>query len=73
MSHTQQTDRVEELGDIFVAVTGDEEITESQDSEGSNRELRGENRIDEAVADGLDEAIAGTEPDPGDPGKVSGG
>lgn len=64
---------MEELGNIFVAVTGDEEITEQQDDEGSNRELRGENRIDEAVADGLDEAIAGMEPDTGDPGKVSGG
>ncbi len=73
MSKSQQADRVEELGDIFVSVTGDEEITEQQDDEGSNRELRGENRIDEAVADGLDEAIAGTEPDPGDPGKISGG
>ena len=73
MSHSQSADRVEELSDIFVSVTGDEEVTESQNDERSNRELRGENRIDEAVADGLDEAIAGTEPDPGDPGKVSGG
>lgn len=73
MSKSQLSDRMEELGNIFVAVTGDEEITERQDDERSNRELRGENRIDEAVEDGLDEAIAGMEADTGDPGKVSGG
>ncbi|MEF8786271.1 MAG: hypothetical protein V5A45_10095 [Haloarculaceae archaeon] len=68
-----QSRRTEELADVFVAVTGDEEITEQQDDEGSNRELRGESRIDEAVADGLDEAIEGMEADTGDPGDVSGG
>jgi hypothetical protein len=56
------------LGDIFVAVTGDEEVTETQDESGNERELRGESRIDEAVADGLDDAIAGAQPDTGDPG-----
>ncbi|WP_340098965.1 hypothetical protein [Salinibaculum salinum] len=68
-----QSRRTEELADVFVAVTGDEEITEPQDDEGDNRELRGESRIDEAVADGLDEAIEGMEADTGDPGDVSGG
>ena len=68
-----QSRRTEELADVFVAVTGDEEITEQQDDAGDNRELRGESRIDEAVADGLDEAIEGMEPDTGDPGDVSGG
>lgn len=68
-----QARKTEELADVFVAVTGDEEVTEQQDDEGDNRELRGENRIDEAVADGLDEAIEGMEADTGDPGDVSGG
>ncbi len=68
-----QARRTEELADVFIAVTGDEEVTEQQDDEGDNRELRGENHIDEAVADGLDEAIEGMEADTGDPGDVSGG
>ena len=68
MSQTQRNARTEELSDIFVAVTGDEEITEEQHEERSNRELHGESRIDEAVRDGLEDAIAGAEPDSGDPG-----
>jgi hypothetical protein len=70
-----QSKRTEELGDIFVSVTGDEEITEEQDDGGSDREVRGENRIDEAVEDGLEEAIEGMQVDtgdPGDPGEASG-
>jgi hypothetical protein len=67
MSQSQSTDRTEELSDIFVAVTGDEEVTEKQEGN-SNRELRGESHIDEAVADGLDDALEGAEPDGGDPG-----
>ena len=67
MSQTQSADRTEELSNIFVAVTGDEEVTEEQE-EDNNRELRGVSRIDEAVADGLDDAIDGAEADPGDPG-----
>ena len=65
-----QSSRTEELADVFVSVTGDEEVTEEQDDAGDNRELRGESRIDEAVADGLDEAIEGMEADAGDPGDV---
>jgi len=72
MSQTQ-SNRTEELADVFVSVTGDEEVVEEQSDEGDNRELRAESRIDEAVADGLDEAIEGMEPDTGDPGDVSGG
>jgi len=68
MSQSQSTTRTEELSDIFVAVTGDEEVTERQHDDGSDRELRGESRINEAVADGLEEAIEGAEPDTGDPG-----
>jgi hypothetical protein len=71
MSQTQSS-RTDELGDIFVSVTGDEEITEQQDEAGDDRELRGENRIGEAVEDGLDDAIAGAQPDPGDPGDTGG-
>jgi hypothetical protein len=67
-----QSKRTDELGDIFVSVTGDEEITEQQDTGANDRELRGENHIDEAVADGLDDAIAGAQPDTGDPGDPGG-
>ncbi|PSP23470.1 hypothetical protein BRC61_03395 [Halobacteriales archaeon QH_10_65_19] len=68
MSQTQSSDRMEELSDIFVSVTGDKEVTEKQERDNNNRELPGESHIDEAVADGLDDAIEGAEPDPGDPG-----
>jgi len=68
MSHAQSTDRTEELSDIFVSVTGDEEVTQEQEEDNNDRELRGENRIDEAVADGLDDAIEGAEAETGDPG-----
>jgi hypothetical protein len=68
MSQSQTTSRTEELSDIFVSVTGDEEVTEKQQGGDSDRELRGESHIDEAVADGLSDAIDGAEPDPGDPG-----
>jgi hypothetical protein len=68
MSHAQSTDRTEELGEIFVSVTGDEEVTEEQEADNNKRELRGESRIDEAVADGLDDALEGAEAETGDPG-----
>lgn len=68
MSQSQSTDRSDELSDIFVSVTGDESVTEEQEDDTKNRELPGESRIDEAVRDGLDDAIAGAEADPGDPG-----
>jgi len=68
MSQSQPTTRTEELSNIFVSVTGDEAVTETQDDGGNDRELRGESHIDEAVADGLEDALEGAEPDPGDPG-----
>lgn len=68
MSKSQSGDQTEELADIFVSVTGDEKVTEEQDDDGNDRELRGESRIDEAVADGLDDAIDGAEAESGDPG-----
>jgi len=72
MSQSQSTSRTEELSEIFVSVTGDEAVTEEQDDEGDDRELRDENHIDEAVADGLEGAIEGAEADPGDPGSSGG-
>jgi len=68
MSQTQSTTRTEELSNIFVSVTGDKAVTETQDDEGDDRELRGESNINEAVADGLEEALEGAEADSGDPG-----
>lgn len=73
MSKSQSTtDRTEELSDLFVSVTGDEEVTEEQEDDTMDRELPGESRIDEAVRDGLDDAIAGAEADTGDPGDATG-
>lgn len=69
MSTSQPTDRIQHLNEIFVTVTGDEKVTESQE-ERVERELRGENRLDEALEDGLDDAIAGAQADSGDPGDV---
>jgi hypothetical protein len=68
MSQSQSKTRTEELSNIFVSVTGDEEVTETQDDDGNDRELRGESHIDEAVADGLEDALEGAEADTGDPG-----
>jgi hypothetical protein len=68
MSKTQESGRVEELGDIFVSVTGDDAVTESQDREAqqSDRELPEEEESVE-IDDGLDDAVDGAEvggPDP---------
>ena len=68
MSQSQSTARTEELSNIFVSVTGDESVTETQDDEGDDRELQAESHIDEAVADGLEDALEGAEADTGDPG-----
>jgi len=68
MSQSQSNNRTDKLGDIFVSVTGDEEVTEQQDNDTNRRDVSGENRINEAVRDGLDDAIDGAEPDTGDPG-----
>ena len=68
MSKTQESGRVEELGDIFVSVTGDDAVTESQDREAqqSDREVPEEEESVE-IDDGLDDAVDGAEvggPDP---------
>lgn len=68
MSQSQSNGRTEELGEIFESVTGDTAVTEEQTDDTNDRELPGESRIDEAVADGLDEAIEGAQVDTGDPG-----
>ncbi len=68
MSQTHSRDRTEELSDIFVSVTGDEKITEPQEEDSLDRELPEESRVNEAVRDGLDDAVAGAEADTGDPG-----
>jgi hypothetical protein len=67
-----ESSSTDDLADLFVSVTGDEEVTDEQDAADGDRELRDENRIDEAVADGLEDAIAGAQPDAGDPGEASG-
>jgi len=62
MSKSQSSDRVAELGDIFVSVTGDETITEEQFGDSPDRELRPDEEFDpDEVADGLDDAVAGSE------------
>jgi len=70
MSESQRASRTEELGSIFVSVTGDEAVTEQQEENPTDRELREENAVSEAVDDGLAEAVAGAEPDTGDPGEI---
>ncbi len=68
MSKTQESARIDELGDIFVSVTGDDAVTESQDraAKRSDRELPDDGGgVD--IEDGLDDAVDGAEvgePDP---------
>jgi len=69
MSKTQESARVEELGDIFVSVTGNDAVTEPQDREAqqSDRELPEGGGEDVEIDDGLDDAVEGAEvggPDP---------
>ena len=59
MSESQSTNRVDELGDIFVSVTGDDSVTESQEEVHNDRELPADAEVD--VEDGLDDAVAGAE------------
>ena len=62
MSQTQSGDRIDELGDIFVSVTGGDSVTEPQDGLPSDREIRPDDELDpDEVADGLDDAVAGSE------------
>jgi hypothetical protein len=59
MSESQSTNRVDELSDIFVSVTGGDSVTESQEEVHNDRELPDDEGVD--VEDGLEDAVAGTE------------
>lgn len=59
MSKHQTDDRVSELGEIFVSVTGDDSVTEAQEDESTDRELPEDHDVD--VEDGLEDAVAGAE------------
>jgi hypothetical protein len=64
-----ESERTKELGDVFVAVTGDESVVEEQDeSETGDREVPD---TDFEVSDGLEEAVEGAEvTEAGDPGAI---
>lgn len=57
MSESQQSERTRELGELFVSVTGDDTVTESQEDEGEK--VADEVDEEEYVVsdDGLDGAI----------------
>ncbi|WP_415379872.1 hypothetical protein [Halosimplex sp. TS25] len=57
MSESQQNERTRELGELFVSVTGDDTVTESQEPEGER--VADESDEEEYVVgdDGLDGAI----------------
>jgi len=59
MSKSQSTGRVDELGDIFVSVTGDDSVTESQAESASDREVPADATVE--LEDGLEDAVAGAE------------
>ncbi|WP_336336728.1 hypothetical protein [Haloarcula brevis] len=66
MSKSQSPERVAELREVFVSVTGDESVTERQADEQSDRELDPDEEFDpDEVVDGLDDAVAGSEADGG--------
>ena len=47
------------MSDIFVSVTGDDSVTESQETVDNDRELPDDEGVD--VVEGLDDAVAGAE------------
>lgn len=56
MSESQKPDRTRELGELFVSVTGDDTVTESQEEEGEKVSEADDDEY--AVSDdGLDGAI----------------
>jgi len=59
MHNCHSTGRVEDLGDLFVSVTGDDSVTDSQTASSSDRELPPDRPV--PVADGLEDALAGAE------------
>lgn len=68
MSKSQQSSTDPDLGEMFVEITGDTEITTPQDDSRDDREHPGDTDIERAVQDGLEDAIDGAGPDGGDPG-----
>lgn len=54
-----RSNRTDELGSLFVSVTGADGVTEAQERRPSDRELPAETAVD--VEDGLDDAVAGAE------------
>jgi len=56
MSESQQPDRTDELGELFVTVTGDDTVTESQEGSASKQPREGDDEF-EGVDDGLDGAV----------------
>lgn len=61
MSQSESNDKTAALTELFVKVTGDEQVTEPQEADDGDREVRQNHQIPEAVADGLEDAIDGAE------------
>lgn len=57
MSESQQPDRTDELGELFVTVTGDDTVTESQEGTASKEPLEEEAAEYANVEDGLEGAV----------------
>ncbi|PSP95143.1 hypothetical protein BRC91_03855 [Halobacteriales archaeon QS_4_62_28] len=65
MSKSHPSSRVDELSDIFVSVTGDDSVTETQKAQQSDREVPDDARVE--IEDGLEDAVDGAELGGGDP------
>jgi len=65
MSKSHPSSRVDELSDIFVSVTGDDSVTETQEAQQSDREVPDDARVE--IEDGLEDAVDGAELGGGDP------
>ncbi|WP_459192890.1 hypothetical protein [Halosimplex sp. J119] len=57
MSESQQSERTRELGELFVSVTGDDTVTESQEAEGEKVADEADEEEYVVSDDGLDGAI----------------
>ena len=59
MSESQQPDRTDELGELFVTVTGDDTVTESQEGSASKEPLEDADEAEDyaTVEDGLEGAV----------------
>ena len=65
MSKSHPSSRVDELSDIFVSVTGDDSVTETQKAQQSDREVPDDARVE--IEDGLEDAVDGAELGGSDP------